>query len=112
MDTSRSHHRKTRVVVVKRISLSAESRQTPSQGGLTSPSTDSLTPSMASRHGSPHSRKSLEHHHHRHLGEYCTSDLSRGRPCPETHTNDSDEEAEKEADKKAKSAFRRILARL
>ncbi|KAG0077565.1 hypothetical protein BGZ93_001766 [Podila epicladia] len=112
MDT-RSHHRKTRVVVVKRISLSAESRQTPSQGGLTSPSTDSLTPSMASRHGSSHSRKSVEHHHHhRHLGEYCTSDLPRGRPeIP--HTNESDEEDDKDqAEKKSKSAFRRILARL
>ncbi|KAG0018845.1 hypothetical protein BGZ82_000316 [Podila clonocystis] len=107
MDTN---HKKTRVVVVKRISLSAELRQTPSQGGLTSPSTDSLTPSMAS-HGSTHSRKSLEHHHYRHLGEYRTSDLSRGRPEPQTVESDEENEKDK-AEKNPKSAFRRILARL
>ncbi|KAF9309166.1 hypothetical protein BG003_010098 [Podila horticola] len=63
------------------------------------------------QHVSSHSRRSLERHHHRHLGEYCTSDLSRGRP--ETHSNESDKEDEKDkTEKKFKLAFRRILARL
>ncbi|KAF9379470.1 hypothetical protein CPB97_008942 [Podila verticillata] len=111
MDT-KTHHKKSRVVVVKRISLSAEPRHALSHGGLSSPSTDSLTSTATSHHGSSHSCKSLEHHHHRHLGEYCTSDLSRGRP--EAHPDESDEEEEKKdkAYKKPKSALRRILSRV
>ncbi|KAF9376030.1 hypothetical protein CPC16_000395 [Podila verticillata] len=111
MDT-KTHHKNSRVVVVKRISLSAEPRHTLSHGGLSCPSTDSLASTATSHHSSSHSRKSLEHRHHRHLGAYCTSYLSRGHP--ETHPDESDEEEEKKdkAYKKPKSVLRRILFRL